>query len=196
MRAQYQWSDLIVQRPLVEVEFGKLIQFIAQSRCETKKNMKFYGLKSLKNYVVKDRDYKKLAFVLLGLGVFGLFFSVILFPSVGYHVFKWVSEGTKISPYDQRHSIVKIFSNFDWHQEVRCEECTPTFHSQWYSKFTYSICSTSTGYCWAKSLISKKLDRIFFSKFSGKVKWALLSFAWTHTFSTVSITISTTHRTM
>lgn len=69
--------------------------------------MKFYGLKSLKNYVVKDRDYKKLAFALLGLGVFGLFFSVILFPQVGYHVFKWVStiepnEGTEISPYDQR----------------------------------------------------------------------------------------------
>lgn len=71
---------------------------------------------------------------------------------------------------------VKIFSNFDWRQEVRFAECTPKFHFRWYSKFTYSICSTSTGYCWVKSLICKRLDRIFFSELLGMVECVLLCF--------------------
>lgn len=87
----------------------------------------------LKNYVVKDRDYKKIALVLLGLGVFGLFFSVVLFPQIGLHVFKWVSFYTSIFPtldlcnqtipiFDtgkkkiieaQHSTIVFTYSNFD-----------------------------------------------------------------------------------
>lgn len=49
------------------------------------------GLKHLKNYVVADRDYKKIAIALPFIGLFGLFFSVVLFPIVGFHVVKWVS---------------------------------------------------------------------------------------------------------
>lgn len=60
--------------------------------------MRIYGLKHLKNYVVKDRDYRKVALAILGLGVFGLFFSVVLFPQIGLHVFKWVSVFTWTRP--------------------------------------------------------------------------------------------------
>lgn len=66
-----------------------IVSFIAKCSDLTGQNM--YNLRDLQRFVVKDRDYKKLSFAILGLGVFGLFFSIVLFPQIGYHVFKWVS---------------------------------------------------------------------------------------------------------
>lgn len=100
---------------------------------------------------------------------------------------------------------VYISSRSGWHREVRCAKCTPISPFRWYSKFIYSTYSTSTGYCWVKSHISKKSDPIFFSECflcsnsNGPIrKYPCLTngkMYFFHTFK-ASTTTSTIHRTM